>query len=67
MNLVTGGAIRVTENPGLLVLRHDTFVAALAIHTSSPIPGLCSVRVMAQSTGIDVTVRGVSTNDQFAE
>lgn len=66
MNLVTGGTIRVTENPGLLVLRHDTFVAALAIHTTSPVASIRGMRVMAKATGIDVAMRGVGTDDQLA-
>jgi hypothetical protein len=67
MNLVTRGAIGVTSNLGLLVLRHNALVTAFAVHAAAPVARLCRVRIMAKATGIDVAVRGVNTYYEFAE
>lgn len=67
MNLVTRGTIGVTSNLRLLVLRHDPLVATFAIHTTAPITRISCMGIMAKPTGIDVAMRGVNTNNEFAK
>ena len=67
MNLVTRGTIRMTSNLRLLVLSHDPFVATFAIHATAPITRISRMGIMAKPTGIDVSMGGVNTNNEFAK
>ena len=67
MNLVTRGTIRITSNLRLLVLSHDPFVATFTVHATASITRICSMGIMAKTTGIDVAVGGVGTDNQFAK